>query len=155
MKYYISSILRIYSQVLRFLLPIAGLLVFHKNDGTTKMRKENVGTLVLQNEESLASNWNQRSRFTASQTSCLAMQGSLACARANKTSSILISTVMTSLRLRGMVACVKHAARVMVEGGVKGSIVCTGSVVWRQQAVAKRLSTTSCRNQLWRASSGR
>ncbi|XP_034673797.1 (-)-isopiperitenol/(-)-carveol dehydrogenase, mitochondrial-like [Vitis riparia] len=29
---------------------------------------------------------------------------------------------------RGMAACVKHAARAMVEGGVKGSIVCTASV---------------------------
>ena len=29
---------------------------------------------------------------------------------------------------RGMALCVKHAARVMVEGGVRGSITCTGSV---------------------------
>lgn len=34
-----------------------------------------------------------------------------------------------AINTRGMAACVKHAARVMVEGGVKGgSIVCTGSL---------------------------
>ena len=41
-----------------------------------------------------------------------------------------LSAYDTSLAVnaRGMAACVKHAARAMVEGGVKGSIVCTGSV---------------------------
>ena len=33
-----------------------------------------------------------------------------------------------AINVRGMAACVKHAARVMVEGGVRGSIVCTASV---------------------------
>ncbi|KAK1380697.1 (-)-isopiperitenol/(-)-carveol dehydrogenase, mitochondrial-like [Heracleum sosnowskyi] len=34
-----------------------------------------------------------------------------------------------AINTRGMAACVKHAARAMVEGGVKGgSIVCTGSL---------------------------
>ncbi|CBI15280.3 unnamed protein product, partial [Vitis vinifera] len=33
-----------------------------------------------------------------------------------------------AVNARGMAACVKHAARAMVEGGVKGSIVCTASV---------------------------
>ncbi|XP_042481477.1 short-chain dehydrogenase reductase 3b-like [Macadamia integrifolia] len=33
-----------------------------------------------------------------------------------------------SINVRGMAACVKHAGRAMVEGGVKGSIVCTASV---------------------------
>ncbi|CAI9112309.1 OLC1v1012746C1 [Oldenlandia corymbosa var. corymbosa] len=32
-----------------------------------------------------------------------------------------------SVNARGMAACVKHAAKAMVELGVKGSIVCTGS----------------------------
>lgn len=32
------------------------------------------------------------------------------------------------VNVRGMAACVKHAARAMVGGGVRGSIVCTGSV---------------------------
>ncbi|KAJ4960020.1 hypothetical protein NE237_019930 [Protea cynaroides] len=32
-----------------------------------------------------------------------------------------------SVNVRGMAACVKHAARVMVERGVRGSIVCTAS----------------------------
>lgn len=31
------------------------------------------------------------------------------------------------INARGMAVCVKHAARVMVEGGIKGSIVCTAS----------------------------
>ncbi|KAL2453545.1 Short-chain dehydrogenase reductase 3b [Abeliophyllum distichum] len=38
------------------------------------------------------------------------------------------------VNVRGMAICVKHAARVMVEKGVKGSIVCTASAVvdnWR------------------------
>ncbi|KAK1359793.1 (-)-isopiperitenol/(-)-carveol dehydrogenase, mitochondrial [Heracleum sosnowskyi] len=35
-----------------------------------------------------------------------------------------------AVNTRGMAACVKHAARAMVDGGVKGgSIICTGSVV--------------------------
>ncbi|XP_050373085.1 (+)-cis,trans-nepetalactol synthase NEPS1-like [Argentina anserina] len=34
-----------------------------------------------------------------------------------------------AVNARGMAACVKHAARVMVEKGVKGSIVCTASFV--------------------------
>ncbi|KAA8542383.1 hypothetical protein F0562_023481 [Nyssa sinensis] len=34
-----------------------------------------------------------------------------------------------TINVRGMVASVKHAARVMVEGRVRGSIVCTASVV--------------------------
>ncbi|KAF8390275.1 hypothetical protein HHK36_024800 [Tetracentron sinense] len=33
-----------------------------------------------------------------------------------------------AVNVRGMAACVKHAARAMVDGGVKGSIVCTASV---------------------------
>ncbi|QCE16920.1 xanthoxin dehydrogenase [Vigna unguiculata] len=33
-----------------------------------------------------------------------------------------------TVNVRGMAACVKHAARAMVEGRVRGSIVCTGSV---------------------------
>ncbi|XP_057951946.1 (+)-cis,trans-nepetalactol synthase NEPS2-like [Malania oleifera] len=33
-----------------------------------------------------------------------------------------------AVNARGMAACVKHAARAMVEGGVRGSIVCTASV---------------------------
>ncbi|KAA8540920.1 hypothetical protein F0562_024942 [Nyssa sinensis] len=34
-----------------------------------------------------------------------------------------------AVNVRGMAACVKHAALAMVEGGVRGSIVCTASVV--------------------------
>ena len=34
--------------------------------------------------------------------------------------------------VRGMALCVKHAARVMVEKRVRGSIICTGSVTARQ-----------------------
>ncbi|KAF3437731.1 hypothetical protein FNV43_RR20487 [Rhamnella rubrinervis] len=34
-----------------------------------------------------------------------------------------------AVNTRGMAACVKHAARVMKEGGVKGSIICTASVL--------------------------
>ncbi|XP_060170274.1 (-)-isopiperitenol/(-)-carveol dehydrogenase, mitochondrial-like [Lycium barbarum] len=33
-----------------------------------------------------------------------------------------------AVNVRGMAACVKHAARVMVEGSVSGSIICTASV---------------------------
>ncbi|XP_044487687.1 (+)-cis,trans-nepetalactol synthase NEPS1-like [Mangifera indica] len=33
-----------------------------------------------------------------------------------------------AVNVRGMAACVKHAARVMIEKGVRGSIVCTASV---------------------------
>ena len=33
-----------------------------------------------------------------------------------------------TVNVRGMALCVKHAARAMVEGRVRGSIVCTGSV---------------------------
>ncbi|KAM2610321.1 hypothetical protein TB1_038421 [Malus domestica] len=33
-----------------------------------------------------------------------------------------------AVNVRGMAACVKHAAKAMVEGGVRGSIVCTASV---------------------------
>ncbi|XP_016461902.2 short-chain dehydrogenase reductase 3b-like [Nicotiana tabacum] len=33
-----------------------------------------------------------------------------------------------AINVRGSVACVKHAAKAMVEGGVKGKIICTGSV---------------------------
>ncbi|XP_074368909.1 (+)-cis,trans-nepetalactol synthase NEPS2-like [Apium graveolens] len=41
-----------------------------------------------------------------------------------------------AINTRGMAACVKHAARVMVEGGVKGgSIVCTGSLAASQGLV--------------------
>lgn len=35
---------------------------------------------------------------------------------------------LLEVNARGMAACVKHAARAMVGGGVKGSIVCTASV---------------------------
>ena len=34
-----------------------------------------------------------------------------------------------AVNVRGMAACVKHAARAMVEGGVKGSVICTASTV--------------------------
>ncbi|MCD7446635.1 hypothetical protein HAX54_012121 [Datura stramonium] len=34
-----------------------------------------------------------------------------------------------SINARGSAACVKHAAEAMVEGGVKGKIICTGSSV--------------------------
>lgn len=33
-----------------------------------------------------------------------------------------------SVNVRGMAACVKHAARAMVDRGVKGSVICTASV---------------------------
>ncbi|GAA0187076.1 oxidoreductase [Lithospermum erythrorhizon] len=33
-----------------------------------------------------------------------------------------------SINARGMAACVKHEARAMVEGKIKGSIVCTASM---------------------------
>ncbi|XP_015877318.2 short-chain dehydrogenase reductase 3b-like [Ziziphus jujuba] len=36
-----------------------------------------------------------------------------------------------AINVRGMALCVKHAARAMVEGRVRGSIVCTASVVAR------------------------
>ncbi|XP_048139059.1 (+)-cis,trans-nepetalactol synthase NEPS2-like [Rhodamnia argentea] len=36
-----------------------------------------------------------------------------------------------AVNVRGMAACVKHAARAMVEGRVRGSIVCTSSVMGR------------------------
>ncbi|PRQ21365.1 putative oxidoreductase [Rosa chinensis] len=36
---------------------------------------------------------------------------------------------LMAVNVRGMAACVKHAARAMVEKGVKGSIVCTASIV--------------------------
>ncbi|KAL5719601.1 hypothetical protein ACHQM5_012357 [Ranunculus cassubicifolius] len=32
-----------------------------------------------------------------------------------------------SVNIKGAAACVKHAAKAMIEGGVKGSIMCTGS----------------------------
>lgn len=35
---------------------------------------------------------------------------------------------LLAVNVRGMALCVKHAARAMVEGRVRGSIVCTGSV---------------------------
>lgn len=35
---------------------------------------------------------------------------------------------LMAVNVRGMALCVKHAARAMVEGHVRGSIVCTGSV---------------------------
>ncbi|KAF3437727.1 hypothetical protein FNV43_RR20483 [Rhamnella rubrinervis] len=34
-----------------------------------------------------------------------------------------------AVNVRGMAACVKHSARAMKEGGVKGSIICTASVL--------------------------
>ncbi|GAV87750.1 adh_short_C2 domain-containing protein [Cephalotus follicularis] len=34
-----------------------------------------------------------------------------------------------TINVRGMAACVKHAARAMVEGKVKGSIICTASAI--------------------------
>ncbi|XP_047314194.1 short-chain dehydrogenase reductase 3b-like [Impatiens glandulifera] len=34
-----------------------------------------------------------------------------------------------TVNVRGMAACVKHAARVMIERRVKGSVICTGSVM--------------------------
>ncbi|KAK1363377.1 (-)-isopiperitenol/(-)-carveol dehydrogenase, mitochondrial [Heracleum sosnowskyi] len=38
------------------------------------------------------------------------------------------SDKLFAVNIRGMIACVKHAGRAMVECGVKGSIVCTSSV---------------------------
>ncbi|XP_065876879.1 (-)-isopiperitenol/(-)-carveol dehydrogenase, mitochondrial-like [Euphorbia lathyris] len=38
---------------------------------------------------------------------------------------------LMNVNARGMVTCVKYAARAMVEGGVRGSIVCTSSVAGR------------------------
>ncbi|XP_020588663.1 short-chain dehydrogenase reductase 3b-like [Phalaenopsis equestris] len=35
---------------------------------------------------------------------------------------------LLAVHLRGMAAAIKHAGRAMVDGGVKGSIICTGSV---------------------------
>ncbi|TQD75069.1 hypothetical protein C1H46_039438 [Malus baccata] len=35
---------------------------------------------------------------------------------------------LMAVNVRGMAVCVKHAAKAMVEGGVRGSIVCTASV---------------------------
>ncbi|KAI5443458.1 hypothetical protein KIW84_012197 [Lathyrus oleraceus] len=37
-----------------------------------------------------------------------------------------------AINVRGMALCVKHAARAMVEGHVRGSIVCTGSIHGRE-----------------------
>ncbi|KAG5230398.1 (-)-isopiperitenol/(-)-carveol dehydrogenase [Salix suchowensis] len=34
-----------------------------------------------------------------------------------------------AINVRGVAACLKHAARAMVEGGVKGSIICTASTI--------------------------
>ncbi|KAI3983264.1 hypothetical protein MKX01_013331 [Papaver californicum] len=34
---------------------------------------------------------------------------------------------LMNINVRGMLACVKHAGKAMVDGGVKGSIVCTAS----------------------------
>ncbi|KAK7411476.1 hypothetical protein VNO78_02910 [Psophocarpus tetragonolobus] len=44
---------------------------------------------------------------------------------------------LIAVNARGMAACVKHAARSMVERRVRGSIVCTTSVVATQGSVAK------------------
>ncbi|KAG2675663.1 hypothetical protein I3843_12G017300 [Carya illinoinensis] len=41
-----------------------------------------------------------------------------------------------AINVRGMAACVKHAARAMVEGHVRGSIVCTASVAANQGSTA-------------------
>lgn len=41
---------------------------------------------------------------------------------------LLMFDRVLAVNVRGMAACVKHAARAMVDGGVRGSIVCTGSV---------------------------
>ncbi|KAM5570663.1 (+)-cis,trans-nepetalactol synthase NEPS1 [Rosa sericea] len=35
---------------------------------------------------------------------------------------------LMAVNVRGMAACVKHAAKAMVEGGVRGSVICTASV---------------------------
>ncbi|PSS07877.1 (-)-isopiperitenol/(-)-carveol dehydrogenase [Actinidia chinensis var. chinensis] len=40
--------------------------------------------------------------------------------------------LLFAINVRGMAACVKEAARAMVEGGLRGSIVCTASVVARK-----------------------
>ncbi|KAL3716490.1 hypothetical protein ACJRO7_008136 [Eucalyptus globulus] len=40
-----------------------------------------------------------------------------------------------AINVRGMAACIKHAARAMAEGGVRGSIVCTSSVTGRSGGV--------------------
>ncbi|XP_040987977.1 (+)-cis,trans-nepetalactol synthase NEPS2-like [Juglans microcarpa x Juglans regia] len=42
-----------------------------------------------------------------------------------------------AVNVRGMALCVKHAARAMVEGGVRGSIICTGSVAASHGAKAR------------------
>ncbi|KAF8376753.1 hypothetical protein HHK36_031579 [Tetracentron sinense] len=42
--------------------------------------------------------------------------------------SLIAFDRLFAVNVRGMAACVKHAARAMVDGGVKGSIVCTASV---------------------------
>lgn len=39
------------------------------------------------------------------------------------------SDKLFAVNVRGTIACVKHAGRAMVESGIKGSIVCTSSVV--------------------------
>ncbi|KAL2454563.1 Short-chain dehydrogenase reductase 3b [Abeliophyllum distichum] len=41
------------------------------------------------------------------------------------------------VNLRGMAACIKHAARVMVEKRVRGTIVCTASVVAKRGAMQR------------------
>jgi NAD(P)-dependent dehydrogenase (short-subunit alcohol dehydrogenase family) len=41
-----------------------------------------------------------------------------------------------AINVRGMIACVKHAGRAMVNGGTKGSIICTASVMATSSAPA-------------------
>ncbi|KAE8704264.1 Short-chain dehydrogenase reductase 5 [Hibiscus syriacus] len=44
---------------------------------------------------------------------------------------------LMAINLRGTVACVKHAARAMVDSGVRGSIVCTASVAASRGALRR------------------
>ncbi|KAF8390276.1 hypothetical protein HHK36_024801 [Tetracentron sinense] len=46
-----------------------------------------------------------------------------------------------AVNVHGMAACVKHAARAMVDGGVKGSIVCTASLA---ASIGSRKGTNYC-----------
>ncbi|GMN45711.1 hypothetical protein TIFTF001_014897 [Ficus carica] len=41
---------------------------------------------------------------------------------------------LLAVNARGMAACVKHAARAMVEGGIRGSVVCTASIFGKMGA---------------------
>ncbi|KAF8390277.1 hypothetical protein HHK36_024802 [Tetracentron sinense] len=55
--------------------------------------------------------------------------------------SLIAFDRLLAANVRGMAACVKHAARAMVDGGVKGSIVCTASV---SASMGSRKGTDYC-----------